>query len=149
MTKTIIPLVALCFLLSGCQGMFGTIPGKHWRVAVSNSDPKLEADSAAKIGQILTQRLQLAVLYVAPESKGWQSSFVDLANAPQGGTLSVVVHVNRSDSEIVLEVHDFSRSPDAEKSEHAMAGQVLSILKELYPNSSASAFIAYRGLLGP
>jgi hypothetical protein len=70
------------------------------------------------------------------------------------GTITVTLIVDRRTSEVDIESRYterrfFGNNPDEPKIERDMAQQVLPILKELYPHSTATPFIRYAGPLGP
>ena len=149
-------LSALCLLVCGCKSMFGfsELPGDHWRIALGAGDPQPTPQSAAVIGGVLAQRLRLTLYRVEPES--WHSpiSTAPLSGATGAGNIAVTVTVDRRTSEIVLESRYyesrmFGNNPDGPKMEQDMAQKVLLILKELYPNSTATPFIRHAGPLGP
>lgn len=133
---------------------FSELPGDHWRVALGADGPKLTPDSAAIIGEVLAQRLHLTLHRVEPESWHVPVSIAPLSGAAGVGNIDVTVIVDRRTSEVILESRYterrfFGNSPDEPKIEQDMAQQVLAVLKELYPRSTATPFIRYAGPLGP
>lgn len=132
--------------------MFGVIPGQHWRISTAASDPKLDSESARRLGGLVATKLHLRVSYVNPESKDWPVSFADIRESDQSHGLSVVLFVDRRNSTVSFTAFYsdyFGRSAGAEKIEKTTADEVLALLKQLFPASSAAPFVAYQGLLGP
>ena len=134
--------------------MFGTVAGDHWRIVLGTDDPKLTPESAGATGLILAQRLHLILVDIAPESKGWPVSIANISGVSGVGTITVTLIVDRRTSEVDIESRYterrfFGNNPDEPKIERDMAQQVLPILKELYPHSTATPFIRYAEPLGP
>lgn len=135
--------------------MLGTIPGQHWRISVTTSDPKLTPDTAKQLGNLVTAKLNMVVDNVDPETKGWPVSFADLRKDSEpvspfhGHGLMVVISVDRRDSTIVISTRYFGKPQEEEKIERSAANEVLAIIKQQFPASHASPFVAYRGIMGP
>ena len=145
--KLIVQLCTRLLALAGSQGTFGTVAGQHWRFTLGAFDPKLDPGSAREVSELVAKLLHLVVLSVGLEISGVADA--DLSN-PQGpGPLRVSIVVNRSESEAVLEVRYFGKSPESEQTERTIADQVRSILRALYPASMEVSFIRFRGLFGP
>jgi hypothetical protein len=156
MRYTFFLLSLLCLLVSGCKGIFAFPPlaGDHWRVVLGADDPKLTPDSAAIIGGVLAQRLHLTLYRVEPESRGWPVSIAPLSGVSGVGNIAITIIVDRRTSEVDIESRYsehrfFGNPPDEPKIERDMSQQVLPILKELYPHSTATPYIRYAGPLGP
>jgi hypothetical protein len=89
---------------------------------------------------------------VVPERNGDNASFADIKIDDPDVVITVLV--DRASSRIALIVRNFSgpfdgRSSSSSTIEKGYAIRALAVLKEIYPNSSASPFIAYQGLMGP
>ena len=143
-----------CLLLCGCQGMFGTIPGDHWHVVPGADDPKLNFQSATQISALLVERLKFSNGPV--ETNSWPDEVEEFCLCKPLGTAEVDIFmaIMPSDNEITFESRYFAGPfkqdpPDAPAVEQDMSRQILEVLKEKYPHSSATRFIAYEGLFGP
>ena len=153
MQRVCIILTVICLLGCGCQSE--KILGDHWRITFGAEDPKLTSDSAAFIGQVLAQRLHFTFLHITPENgKRWPVSNVTMSKASGIGTIGLLIIVDRRTPEIDLESRYSERRlsgnpPDEPRIEQAMAQEVLTIMKELYPHATATPYTRYAGILGP
>jgi hypothetical protein len=136
--------------------MLGTLPGEHWRITLGADDPKLTSKSAFAIRGVLEQRLHLYQAAFEPDDTPDTSLIVLSTSATNRfPSFEVTLFVNHSKSNIILESGyvprgGFTKYPsDVANQEHDMARRVLDILKELYPNSSATQYTACAELLGP
>lgn len=147
--KRVLVFGAIALLMLGCQGMFGELPGQHWRITLDSAERDIGRETVRTVGDTLAARLNLVVLWVNPERDGWPVSFVDLSDSAQPGKLRVVLHVDRRDGTLVLETRYHGRRAEAERIEQTEMERALRVIKELFPRSTGAPFKAYQGLLGP
>jgi hypothetical protein len=152
MKSVLLTLCCLTLLLAGCE----VIPGENWHLTPGNLDTKLGTDSVHSISNALVDRLHLTIIGISPETqpeKKWgQVAIAELR--PDDPNVKVTVLVDRADSMISLNVQRYSEGffvhpVPSSAADKAYAARVLAVMKDLYPNSTITPFIAHEGLLGP